>query len=96
MLIASLVVLNIPMFLLIGWVVFDDHETAAETTIDAVWQAIVRAMLPWWMANFILGEDADPFAMLWLAFFVIACIAAVYAEYRFIVWLFPGFGAAAG
>jgi hypothetical protein len=48
------------------------------------------------MADFILGEDADPFAMLWLAFFVLVCIAAVYAEYRFIVWLFPGFGAGAG
>jgi hypothetical protein len=96
MLIASLVILNIPVVWLIGWVVFDDHETAAETTTDAVWQALVRSMVPWWMADFILGEDADPFAMLWLAFFVLACIAAVYAVYRIIVWLFPGFGARAG
>jgi hypothetical protein len=90
MLIAVLVILNLPVFLLIGWVVFDDHETAAETTIDAVWQALVRAMVPWWVAGFILGEDSDPFAILWLGFFVVACIAAVYAEYRLVVWLIPG------
>lgn len=89
MLIALLIVGNIPLFLLLGWLFFDNKENAADTIFEALKQQTEHILLPRWMWPFLDPEESDPFATLKLAIYCVACLAAVYAEYRLVVWWCP-------
>lgn len=87
-LVPALIVLNIPVYFLIGWILFDSKETAAETffgTLLAILRVafvppIIRVMLGW--------DDTDTMGVFPILGFFIACIAVVAAE----VWLLAKFG----
>lgn len=88
MLIAALILLNIPVFLVIGWVVFDDKESAAENFIAGLIHLLKVLFLPGIVRHF-MGDDTDEgLSLLQVGFFFLACIAAVVAEYHAIVALF--------
>jgi len=90
MLIAALIVLNIPIFLVIGWVVFDDKETAAESFVAGLVHLLKVLFLPR-IVRLFMGDDTDEgLSLLQVGFFFLACIAAVVAEYHAIVAIFPG------
>lgn len=93
MLIAVLVVLNIPVYLFIGWLVFDTSDSAADTFFDTV-VAILKAILVPRIVRVLLGEDDDDaWGILPIAAFFAACAGVVYGEY----WLLTEyFGIAAG
>jgi hypothetical protein len=88
MLIIILIVLNIPVFLLIGWVVFDSGAQAADT----FWEGLVHLLKVLFVPRIVrvfMGEEEEGLSMLAIAGYFIACGAAVFAEYRAIVWMFP-------
>jgi hypothetical protein len=80
-LVITLIIVNIPVYLLIGWLIFDSKETAADTffgTVVAILKIafvppIVRVMLGW--------DDSDALGVLPILAFFMACIAATFAEY---------------
>ena len=58
MLLAALIVLNIPVYLFIGWLVFDTRHNAADTFFDTI-VAIVKAICVPRIVRVLAGDDED-------------------------------------
>ena len=81
MLVATLVILNIPVYLFMGWLVFDTKESAAETVFETI-VAILKAILVPDIVRVLMGDDDDgAWGIFPIAAFLIACGAIVYGEY---------------
>ena len=84
MLLAALIVLNIPVYLFIGWLVFDTRHNAADTFFDTI-VAIVKAICVPRIVRVLSGDDEDDaWGLLPIAVFFVACAAVVYGEYYLI------------
>ncbi len=82
MLIAALVVLNIPVYLLIGWLVFDTKEDASDTLFDTV-VVILKAIFMPPIVRVLRGEDLNEGmgSTLMVGAFLVACVLVVAGEY---------------
>jgi hypothetical protein len=81
MLIAALIVLNIPVYLFIGWLVFDTTEDAAETFFETI-VAVLKAIFIPPIVRVLMGYDDDgAWGIFPIAAFFIACGCIVYGEY---------------
>jgi uncharacterized membrane protein len=81
MLLAVLIVLNLPVYLLIGWLVFDTKDRAADTFFDTI-IAILKAIFIPRIIRVLMGDDDDgAWGIFPIAGFLIACAFVVYAEY---------------
>ena len=91
MLIAALIVLNIPVYLFIGWLAFDTTEDAAETFFETI-VAILKAILIPRIIRVLMGDDEEgAWGIFPIAGFLIACGGIVYGEYYLITKYFlPG------
>ena len=84
MLITALIVLNIPVYLFIGWLVFDTKDDAADTFLDTT-IAVIKIILVPGIVRVLLGDDDDEaWGLLPLAAFLFACAGVVYGEYYLI------------
>lgn len=84
MLIAALLVLNIPVYLFIGWLVFDTTEGAAETFFETI-VTILKAIFIPPIVRVLMGHDDDgAWGLFPIAAFFVACSAIVYGEYYLI------------
>lgn len=83
MFVALLIAANIPIYLLIGWVIFDSKDNAAESFWDAIVQVLKRAFIPPILRYMIWeGEDEhDVGSVFQMVGFFIACIAVTYGEW---------------
>jgi hypothetical protein len=90
MLIAVLIVLNTPLFLGIGWLMFDTKQNAADTVFDTIF-AILGAILTAISFRGITGVlyDDGIWGIVPVAAFFIACGLLVYGEYYVIRVCFP-------
>ena len=92
MFLSILIVLNVPVFLLIGWVVFDDKEAAAESFAAGLVHLLKVLFLPR-IVRLFMGDDTDEgLSLLQVGFYFLACAAAVAAQYYALVTLFPSLG----
>ncbi len=81
MLIAALVVLNIPVYLFIGWLVFDTKEDAAATFYETS-VALLKAILIPRIVRVLMGDDDEGgWGLVPILAFLIACGAIVFGEY---------------
>ena len=81
---AALIVLNVPVYLFIGWLVFDTKDEAADTLLDTT-MAIVKAIMVPRIVRVLCGDDDDEaWGILPLAAFLFACAGVVYGEYYLI------------
>lgn len=85
MLLPWLIVLNIPVYLFIGWLAFDSKSNAADTFVETIVAVIKRITIPRIILVLFDADDADE---AWgivpiLAFFA-ACAGIVYGEYYLI------------
>ncbi len=81
MLVAILIVLNIPVYLLFGWVVFDTKSNAADTLFDTV-VAVVKIIVIPKIVRELAGMDTEgSWGLLPIAGFLAACAGIVYGEY---------------
>lgn len=84
MLIATLIILNIPLYLLIGWVVFDTADGAADTFFETI-VAILKMILIPRIIRALMGYDTDEaWGLLPIAAFFVASGAIVYGEHYLI------------
>ena len=90
-----LIVANVPVYLLIGWLFFDEGgsresaEGAAVTLFEGIWYVARQILLPRAISGAFFGEDDDgQWAVVKLAAYFVACAAAVYGEYRLIQHFF--------
>jgi hypothetical protein len=89
-LLVIVVLLNVPVYLFLGWLAFDSKDGAAETfgeTILALLQIlfvprIVRVLLGW--------DDEGALGLVPIAIFFIACAAVTYGELYLLNTMFPG------
>ena len=84
MLIAILIVLNIPVYLFIGWLVFDTTEDAAATFFETI-VAVLKAIFIPRGIRVLMGDDDDgEWGLLPIGAFFFACGGIVYGEYYLI------------
>jgi len=87
MLIAVLIILNIPVFLFIGWLAFDSAGSAADTFFETIIALLKQLFIPW-SVRVLLGMDTtDAIGIFPIAGFLIACAFVVYGELRLLEWL---------
>lgn len=86
MFIAILIVLNIPVYLFLAWVIFDDVEIAADSLFENLVALLKRILIPSFIAAlFEIDSEADG---AWHSIaFLIACVAVTWFEY----WLLQEF-----
>jgi hypothetical protein len=81
MLIPVLVVLNLPVYLFLGWLAFDSKDSAADTFFETI-VAVLKMILVPYSVRALLGMDTSgSWGLLPIAGFFVACGAVVYGEY---------------
>jgi hypothetical protein len=89
MLIATLIVLNIPVYLFIGWLHFDSGDNAADTFFETI-VAILKAIFIPASVRVLLGVETDQsWGLFQIAGFFTACVALVYGEHWLLLKCFP-------
>ncbi len=88
MLVAALIILNIPVYLFIGWLVFDTAEDAAATLFETI-VAVLKVIFVPPIIRVLMGDDDEGgWGLFPIAAFFLACAGIVYGEYRVIVHFF--------
>lgn len=90
MLMAALIVLNIPVYLFIGWLAFDSKTNAADTFFDTVTAVLKMILIPYSIRVMFDMDTSGSWGLPAIAGFFIACGAIVYGEYLLILKLFGG------
>ena len=81
MLIAVLIVLNVPAYLFIAWLVFDTKDSAADTFFDTI-VALLRIIFIPSIVRVLMGmDDTEAFGLLPILAFLLACVLLTYGEY---------------
>jgi hypothetical protein len=89
-LIITLIVVNIPVYLLLGWLLFDSKETAADTFIGTLIAIAKIAFVPPIIRVLMGWDDTDALGVFPIIGFFIACGAVTYGEYfLFTRYVFP-------
>ncbi len=89
-LVPLLIVANIPVYLLIGWIVFDTKEKAGATLLETIVAMAKIIALPA-PVRMILGyDDGDAIGLLPILVFLFACGFLVWGEYLLINWMLGG------
>lgn len=91
MFIAALIALNIPVYLLLGWLIFDTKDNAADSFFDAIVLILKEAFVPPFIRWMIweVQDDHDASNAFQLIGFFGSCIAVTAGEWYLIttyVW----------
>ena len=84
MLVAILILLNIPVYLAIGWLVFDTKDRAVDTFYETIVAVLKAIFIPRIVRILMEDDDEGSWGLLPIAAFFGACIAITYAEYHLI------------
>ncbi len=90
MLVAILAVLNIPVYLFLGWLAFDSKSNAADTLFDTVVAIVKLIFIPRIVRVLLQMETEESWGIVPIAGFLMACGLVVWGEYALIVRWFPG------
>jgi hypothetical protein len=88
MLVVSLIVLNIPVYLFIGWLAFDSKASAANTFGDTILAILKTIFIPRIVRVLVGMDDEDAWGIVPIAGFFLACAGVVYGEYWLIMKYF--------
>ena len=88
MLVPALIVVNIPVYLFVGWLAFDSASEAADTFWGTIVAITKRALVPRIILILLDADDADEaWGIFPILGFVAACAGIVYGEW----WLIHKF-----
>ena len=90
MLVAILAVLNIPVYLFLGWLAFDSKSNAADTFFDTVVAVLKLILIPRIVRVLLQMDTEESWGIVPIAGFLVACGLVVWGEYALIVRWFPG------
>jgi hypothetical protein len=90
MLIASLIVLNIPVYLFIGWLAFDNKSNAADTFFDTIVDILKQVFIPNILRELMGMDTSGSWGIVPIAGFFFACGGIVYGEFYLISKYFLG------
>jgi len=78
---ALLILCDVPVYLLIGWVVFDTKDKAADTFFDTT-VALLRIILIPQIVRVLLGiDDSDAYGLFQIGLYFAGCAAVTYGEH---------------
>lgn len=80
MLLTILLVLNIPIYLLIAWLIFDSRSNAADTIFDTIVSLLKAIFIPRIVRIFMDDDDGGADTLM-LVVFLFLCGIIVYGEY---------------
>jgi hypothetical protein len=90
MLVVVLAILNIPVYLFLGWLAFDNKDNTADTFFETT-VAILKILLVPRIVRALLGMDTEAsWGLFPIAGFSVGCALIVWGEYTLIVKWFPG------
>ena len=84
-----LIVINIPVFLFLAWLVFDTKEAAAKTIWETVVAVLQILFVPRIVRVMFDMDDEGAIGIFPIAAFFIACFAAVIGEVMLLQYLLP-------
>jgi hypothetical protein len=90
MVIIILIVLNIPLFLFIGWLAFDSKAGAAKTFGETIVSLLQILLIPRIVREVLGMDDEGALGLVPIIGFFIACGAMVAGEYWLVAKYFPG------
>lgn len=93
-LIIILIILNIPLFLFIGWLAFDTGADAAATFGETLLALLQILLIPRIIRVMLDMDDEGALGLVPIIGFFIACGAIVYGEYALIRTWFPNLAGA--
>lgn len=88
MLITTLIILNIPAYLFLAWVVFDTKEAAADTFFETIVALLRIIFIPRIFRVLLDMDDTEAFGLFPIALFLAACGLLIYGEYLLIKAMF--------
>ncbi|EAQ81938.1 hypothetical protein [Blastopirellula marina] len=80
-LIVVLLILNIPVYWLLGWIMFDSTHNAADSFWETTLAIIKAALVPSFMRAFIDSEPETDGSVFNTLFFFVSCAAVIGGEY---------------
>lgn len=83
-----LVILNIPVYLFLGWIVFDTGARAADTLYDTVVSILKIIFIPKLVRVLFEMDDDNAVGLIPIAVFLIACVAITAGEMYLIYTFF--------
>lgn len=84
-----LIVIDIPIFLLLAWLVFDTKEAAAQTIWETVVAVLQILFIPRIVRVMFDMDDEGAIGLLPIAGFFLACIAVFFGELMLLNYLMP-------
>jgi hypothetical protein len=87
MLVAVLILLNLPLFLFIGWLAFDTASGASQTFFETTVAVLKIILIPWIVRRALGMDDYNAVGILPIAGFFIACGMILFGEIRLLKWL---------
>lgn len=84
MLIAALIVLNLPVYLFLGWLIFDTKDDAADTFFETIVALLKIIFIPPIIRVLMGMEDDGALGIFPILGFFLGCGAIVYGEYYLI------------
>jgi len=88
MLIAILIVVNIPVYIFIGWLAFDSKDNAADTFFDTITAVLKMILIPRILRVLLDMDTSGSWGLFPIACYLVACAMVVYGEYVLILkWL---------
>ena len=85
-----LIALNIPLFLLIAWIIFDTKDAAADTIWETVVALLQILLIPKIIRVLFDMDDSGALGLFPIAAFFIFCTASVAGEYYLLSLVAPG------
>lgn len=75
-----LILANIPLYLLIGWIFFDNGDHAKETFFEAI-LTLLKSFVPPLVRVFLGWDEDDGFGTIEIVAFLAGCIAITFGEH---------------
>ncbi|WDI45093.1 hypothetical protein [Bremerella sp. P1] len=80
-LVVVLIVLNVPVYLFLAWVVFDTAGDAADTFWDTIVTLLKMIFIPPWLRMMMGMEESEALGVFPIAAFFIGCAAITFGEW---------------
>ena len=85
-----LIVLNIPVYLFLGWLAFDSRADAGRTFVDTTVDVLKILLIPRWLRMLLDMETDNAVGIFPILGFFIACALLTYGEWWLLMkWFWP-------
>jgi hypothetical protein len=81
MLTAVLIVVNVPVYLFLGWLAFDSKQNATDTFVETITAVLKTIFIPSFVRALLGMDTTGSWGLVPIGCYFAACIGVVYGEY---------------